>query len=65
MPTLYERIYGCNAAAAIPNSMGDVNESVSYQEIEAQYGLVETLLPLTARDHWRERLEGMRGPLWS
>ena len=37
MPMLYEKIHGCNAAAAIFNSMGDVTEGMSYQEIEAHY----------------------------
>lgn len=45
MPTLYEKIYGCNAAAVISNSMGDVTEGKSYQQIQELYGFVDTLLP--------------------
>lgn len=44
-PTLYERIYACNAAVTISNSMGDVTEGMSYQAIEEKFGFVDTLLP--------------------
>src|SRR5690606_28453151 len=44
-PSLYDRIYGCNAAVVISNSMGDVTEGLSYQEIEQRFGFVDELLP--------------------
>ncbi len=31
---LFSRIYGCEAAGNIANSMGDVTEGLSWQEIE-------------------------------
>ena len=37
MPTLLEKIHGCNAAVNISNSMGDVTEGKSYQEIEERF----------------------------
>jgi hypothetical protein len=55
VPTLYDKVHGCNAAAVISNSMGDVTEAKSYQEIEAQYGFVNTLLPQDKRGGVRER----------
>ena len=30
----YKKIYGCEAAAAIANSMGDVTEGMTYQQID-------------------------------
>ncbi len=47
---LFSRIYGCEAAGNIANSMGDVVEGLSWQEIEKRYGLVEKLLPQDKRD---------------
>jgi ADP-ribosylglycohydrolase len=44
VPTLYQKIHGCNAAAVISNSMGDVTEGKSHQEIKARHGFVDTLL---------------------
>jgi ADP-ribosylglycohydrolase len=44
MPALYDKIHGCNAAAVISNSMGDVTEGKSYQQIGEQFGFVDTLL---------------------
>ena len=40
MPTLLEKIQGCNAAAFISNSMGDVTEGKSHQQINELYGFV-------------------------
>jgi ADP-ribosylglycohydrolase len=45
MPTLFERIHGIEAAAAIANSMGDVSEGLSYEEIEGRHGFLDRLLP--------------------
>ena len=55
MPTLYDKIHGCNAAAVVSNSMGDVTEGQTYQEIAEQYGFVDTLLPQDKRGGVRER----------
>ncbi len=44
MSVLFEKIYGVEAAAAIGNSMGDITEGMSYQEIEAVYGFHDKLL---------------------
>ena len=33
MPSLFDKILGIEAAAAIANSMGDVSEGLSYEEI--------------------------------
>lgn len=45
MPTLFDKIYGVEAATAIANSMGDVTEGLSWQEIEERYGFMTELLP--------------------
>lgn len=45
MPTLFEKIYGVEAATTIANSMGDVLEGLAWFEIEERYGLVTELLP--------------------
>jgi len=59
---LFRRIYGCEAAGAIANSMGDVVEGMSWQEIEKRYGLVDKLL---AQDKKASRSRGRRfGPDW-
>ncbi len=42
---LYDKIYACNAAGTIGNSMGDVTEGLTWRQIEERYGFVETLLP--------------------
>ena len=42
--TLFSKIYGCEAACTIANSMGDVTENKSSQEIEERFGFVDTLL---------------------
>jgi len=46
---LFSRIYGCEAAGAIANSMGDVTEGLSWRQIEQRYGLVDRLLLKSAR----------------
>lgn len=44
MSQLFDKIYGCEAAGTIANSMGDVTEGKLYRQIEEQYGFVDTLL---------------------
>ena len=41
---LFSKIYGCEAAATIANSMGDVTEGFTYMEIEERWGFVDQLL---------------------
>lgn len=45
MNRLFSKIYGCEAAATIANSMGDVTEGFTYKEIEERWGFVDQLLP--------------------
>jgi ADP-ribosylglycohydrolase len=47
---LFSRIYGCEAAGNIANSMGDVTEGLSWQEIEKRFGFVDKPLPQDKRD---------------
>ncbi len=47
MDKLFSKIYGCEAACTIGNSMGDVTELFNYKEIEERWGFVDTLLPQT------------------
>ena len=42
---LFDKIYACNAAGTIGNSMGDVTEGLTWRQIEERYGFVDTLLP--------------------
>ena len=58
---LFRRIYGCEAAGNIANSMGDVTEGKSWRQIEEQYGLVDTLLP---QDKKASRQSQRFGPDW-
>lgn len=45
MPSLFDKVYGAEAAAAIANSMGDVTEGMHYTEIEEKFGLLDELVP--------------------
>ena len=45
MATLFEKVYGIEAAVTIANSMGDVTEGYNWMEIEEKFGLVTELLP--------------------
>ena len=45
MNKLYKKIYGCEVAAAVANSMGDVSEGMTYQQIDEKYGLLTEMLP--------------------
>ena len=45
MSKLFDKIYGCEAAGTIANSMGDVTEGATWQEIEEKWGFVDTMLP--------------------
>jgi len=58
---LFSRIYGCEAAGTIANSMGDVTEGLSWREIERRYGLVDKLLP---QDKEGSRQRQRFGPDW-
>jgi hypothetical protein len=58
---LFSRIYGCEAAGNIANSMGDVTEGLSWQEIERRYGFVDKLLP---QDKKASRSPQRFGPDW-
>jgi ADP-ribosylglycohydrolase len=53
--TLFSKIYGCEAACTIANSMGDVTENKSYQEIEERFGFVDTLLAQDKAGHVRKQ----------
>ncbi len=44
MPSLFDKVYGAEAAGTIANSMGDVTEGMHYSEIEEKFGLVTDLL---------------------
>ena len=55
MPTLFAKIHGCNSAAVISNSMGDVTEGKSHQQIEEQFGFVDTFMPQDKHANVRER----------
>ncbi len=61
MDALLSRIYGCEAAGTIGNSMGDVTEGLSWREIEERFGLLDRLVPqdVEARRHPRRF-----GPDW-
>jgi ADP-ribosylglycohydrolase len=58
---LFSRIYGCEAAGAIANSMGDVTEGLSWRQIEERYGFVDKLL---AQDKKGSRRPQRFGPDW-
>jgi ADP-ribosylglycohydrolase len=58
---LFSRIYGCEAAGTIANSMGDVTEGLSWREIDRRYGLVDKLLP---QDKQGSRRPQRFGPDW-
>jgi len=45
VPTLFDKILGIEASAAIANSMGDISEGLSWEQIEAKYGFLRELLP--------------------
>lgn len=58
---IFTRIYGCEAAGNIANSMGDVTEGLSWQQIEERYGLVDRLLPQEKSERRRPQ---RFGPDW-
>jgi ADP-ribosylglycohydrolase len=45
MTKLFDKIYGCEACAAIGNSMGEPVEGWTWQKIERECGFVDTFLP--------------------
>jgi ADP-ribosylglycohydrolase len=53
MPSLFDKVYGAEAAAAIANSMGDVTEGMQYAEIQEQYGLLTELVSKEKSYHAR------------
>ena len=55
MNELYKKIYGCEAAAAIANSMGDISEGMTYQKIDEKYGLLTELLPQDKSERIRKK----------
>jgi ADP-ribosylglycohydrolase len=52
---LYDKIYACNAAGAIGNSMGDLTEGLTWRQIEERYGLVDRLLPQEKQERVRQQ----------
>lgn len=54
---LFSKIYGCEAAGRIANSMGDVTEGLSYEKIEEKYGFVDQLLPQDKKGGRRKAAE--------
>lgn len=65
MPSLHEKIFAIEAAAAIANSMGDVTEGLSYTEIESRYGYVQELLPQDKKEHVRKQPIGHDLHYWA
>ena len=55
---LFSRIYGCEAAGNIANSMGDVVEGLSWREIEKRYGFFDRLVEQDKRDRSRPQRFG-------
>ena len=53
MPTLFDKVYGAEAAATIANSMGDVTEGMHYGEIEQKYGVLQELVSQEKPDRIR------------
>jgi len=47
MDLLMKKIMGCEACCTIGNSMGDVTELFTFEEIEEKWGFVDSLLPQT------------------
>ncbi len=44
MPSLFDKVYGAEAAGTIANSMGDVTEGMHWNTIEEKFGLVTEML---------------------
>jgi ADP-ribosylglycohydrolase len=53
VPTLFDKIYGAEAAATIANSMGDVTEGMHYSEIEQKFGVLQELIAQEKKDRIR------------
>lgn len=53
MPTLFDKVYGAEAAAVIANSMGDVTEGMHYREIEEKFGVLQELVAQEKKDRIR------------
>ena len=59
--SLFSRIYGCEAAGNIANTMGDVVEGLNWREIEKRYGFYEQPV---AQDKKDRRSSRRFGPEW-
>lgn len=51
MDLLFKKLFGCEAAGAIGNSMGEIMEGLTYKESREKYGIVDTLLPVDKTGH--------------
>jgi len=51
MNKLFEKIYGCEAAGSIANSMGEIMEGWTIEERKQRLGYVEELLPVDKPDY--------------
>lgn len=58
MPSLFDKIMAIEATAAIANSMGDVSEGLTYEQIDAQYGFLDKLLPQEKQHRVRKQSWG-------
>ena len=58
MNKLYRKIYGCEVAAAVANSMGDVSEGMTYHQIDEKYGLLTEMLPQDKPERIHKRESG-------
>ena len=58
MISLFEKIHGIEAAAAIANSMGDVSEGLTYEQIDAKFGWLDSLLPQDKPERVRKQTVG-------
>ncbi len=55
---LFSRIYGCEAAGNIANSMGDAVEGLSWREIEKRHGFLDRLLEQDKKERRRPQRFG-------
>lgn len=69
MSKLFDKIYGCEAAGTIANSMGDPVEGMTYQQIEEKYGFLEEMvsqkISFNDRSETQLKCSGqLLGPKW-
>jgi len=55
MASLFDRIYGIEAAGAIGNAMGDAPEGLSWQQIEEKWGFLDRMVPQEKQDRVRKQ----------